>query len=60
MGSNSGNGKGGRQFPKKKKMPKKPPKQKIYKVMFKNTVPSEMAATSGGENGKVLQNLVLS
>ena len=60
MGSNSGNGKGGRQFPKKKKTPQKPPKQKIYKVMSKNTVPSEMAATSGGENGKVLQNLVLS
>ena len=40
MGSNSGNGNGGRQFPKKKKMPKTLPKQKTYKVTFKNLVPS--------------------
>ena len=58
MGSNSG----GRQFPKKKKKKtsKKPPKQRTYEVTFKNLVPSETEATSGGENGKVLQNLVLS
>ena len=30
-------------------MPKKPPKQKAYKVTFKNSVLSEVTATSGGE-----------
>ena len=44
----------------KKKMPKRPPKQKAYEVTFKKSVPSEAEATSGGENGKVLQNSVLS
>ena len=56
-GSNNGNG--CRQFLKKKKIPKRRPKQKAYKVTLKNSVPSEAAATSGRENGKVLQNLVL-
>ena len=45
-------------------MPKKPPKQKAYKVTFKNSTLSEVTATSGGterENGKVShQNSVLS
>ena len=54
------NGNGGRHFLKKKKMPKKPPKQKAYEVTFKNLVPSEVPATSGGGNSKVLQNSVLS
>ena len=45
---------------KKKKIPKRRPKQKAYKVTLKNSVPSEAAATSGRENGKVLQNSVLS
>ena len=62
-GSNNGNDKGGgRQF-SKKKTPKKPPKQKTYKVTFKNSVLSEVTATSGGEreNSKVShQNSVLS
>ena len=56
-GSNNGNGKGGKQFPKKRKTPKKLPKQKTYEVMFKNSVPSATATTSSGgerENGKVL------
>ena len=47
----------------KKKTPKKPPKQKTYKVTFKNSVLSEVTATSGGEreNGKVShQKMVLS
>ena len=50
MGSYSGQGKGGgnRQH-QKKKTPKKPPKQKAYAVMFKNSVPSEVTTTSGGE-----------
>ena len=61
MGSNSGNGKGGgRQFSRKKKMPKKPPKQKTYEVTFKNSKMVLSGVTPGGENGKVLQNLVLS
>ena len=44
-------------------MPKKPPKQKAYEVTFKNSVPSGVTATCGGEreNGKVsCQNSVLS
>ena len=49
-GSNSGQGKGGgnRQH-QKKKTPKKPPKQKAYAVTFKNSVPSGVTTTSGGE-----------
>ena len=49
-GSNSrGHGKGcGRHF-SKKKTPKKPPKQKAYKVTFKNLVLSEVTTTSSGE-----------
>ena len=62
-GSNNGHGKGrGRHF-SKKKTPKKPPKQKAYEVTFKNSVLSEVAATSGGEreNGNVShQKMVLS
>ena len=52
-GSYSGQGKGGgnRQH-QKKKTPKKPPKQKAYAVMFKNSVPSEATTTSGGEREK--------
>ena len=48
MGSYSGQGKGGgnRQH-QKKKTPKKPPKQKAYAVTIKNSVPSEVTATSG-------------
>ena len=48
-GSNSGHGKGGDRHHSKKKMPRKPPKQKAYKVTFKNSVLSEVTATSGGE-----------
>ena len=63
-GSYSGQGKGGgnRQH-QKKKTPKKPPKQKAYAVTFKNSVPSEVRATSGGErenHGKVSSKTVLS
>ena len=49
-GSNSGHGKGGgnRQH-QKKKTPKKPPKQKAYAVTMKNSVPSGVTTTSGGE-----------
>ena len=56
MGSNSGSS--GRQ-PFSKKMPKKQPKQRAYGVTFKNSVPSEAEATSGGGNSKVLEILVL-
>ena len=63
-GRHSGQGKGGgnRQH-QKKKTPKKLPKQKAYAVMFKNSVPSEVTTTSGGErenNSKVLSKTVLS
>ena len=34
---------------KKKKTPKKPPKQNAYAVTMKNSVPSEVTTTSGGE-----------
>ena len=53
MGSYSGQDKGGgnRQH-QKKKIPKKLPKQKAYAVMFKNSVPSEVTTTSGGEREK--------
>ena len=49
-GSYSGQGKGGgnRQH-QKKKTPKKLPKQKAYAVTFKNSVPSGVTTTSGGE-----------
>ena len=52
-GSYSGQGKGGgnRQH-QKKKTPKKLPKQKAYAVTFKNSVPSEVTTTSGGEREK--------
>ena len=52
-GSYSSQGKGGgnRQH-QKKKTPKKPPKQKVYAVTFKNSVPSEVTTTSGGEREK--------
>ena len=63
-GSYNGQGKGGgnRQH-QKKKTPKKPPKQKAYAVTFKNSVPSEVTTTSGGErekHGKVSSKTVLS
>ena len=64
MGSYSGQGKGGGNHQhQKKKTPKKPPKQKAYAVMFKNSVPSELTTTSGGErenHGKVSSKTVLS
>ena len=52
-GSYSGQGKGGgnRQH-QKKKTPKKLPKQKAYAVTMKNSVPSEVTTTSGGEREK--------
>ena len=52
-GSYRGQGKGGgnRQH-QKKKMPKKPPKQKVYAVTMKNSVPSKVTTTSGGEREK--------
>ena len=52
-GSYNGQGKGGgnRQH-QKKKTPKKPRKQKAYAVTFKNSVPSEVTTTSGGEREK--------
>ena len=46
-GSNSGQGKGGANQHHKKKTPKKPPKQRAYKVTFKNSVLSEVTTTSG-------------
>ena len=63
-GSYSGQGKGGGNCQQqKKKMPKKPPKQKAYAVTFKNSVPSEVTTTSGGErenHSKVSSKTVLS
>ena len=64
MGSYNGQGKGGgnRQH-QKKKTPMKLPKQKAYAVTFKNSVPSEVTTTSGGErekHGKVSSKTVLS
>ena len=63
-GANSGQGKGGGNCQhQKKKTPKKPPKQKVYAVMFKNSVPSGVTTTSGGErenHGKVSSKMVLS
>ena len=63
-GSYNGQGKGGdnRQH-HKKKMPKKPPKQKAYAVMMKNSVPSGVTTTPGGEREnhvKVSSKMVLS
>ena len=63
-GSYSGQGKGGgnRQH-QKKKTPKKPLKQKAYAVTFKNSVPSGVTTTSGGERekqGNVSSKMVLS
>ena len=59
--SYNGQGKGGgnRQH-QKKKTPKKPPKQKAYAVMMKNSVPSEVTTTPGGEreNGNVSSKTV--
>ena len=64
MGSYSGQGKGGgNRQQQKKKTPKKPPKQKAYAVTFKNSVPSEVTTTSGGErenHGNVSSKTVLS
>ena len=52
-GSYSGQGKGGGNHQhQKKKTPKKPPKQKVYAVTMKNSVPSEVTTTSGGEREK--------
>ena len=48
---------------RRKKTPKKPPKQKAYAVTFKNSVPSEVTTSSGGErekHGKVSSKTVLS
>ena len=62
-GSYSGQGKGGSNRQHQKKTPKKPPKQKAYAVTFKNSVPSEVTTTSGGErekHGKVSSKTVLS
>ena len=64
MGSYNGQGKGGGNHQhQKKKTPKKPPKQKAYAVTFKNSVPSEVTTTSGGErenHSKVSSKMVLS
>ena len=64
MGSYNGQGKGGgnRQH-QKKKTPKKPPKQNVYAVTMKNSVPSEVTTTSGGERekqGNVSSKMVIS
>ena len=63
-GSYNGQGKGGgnRQH-QKKKTPKKPLKQNAYAVMMKNSVPSGVTTTSGGERekqGNVSSKTVLS
>ena len=53
MGSYNGQGKGGGNCQhQKKKTPKKPPKQNAYAVTMKNSVPSEVTTTSGGEREK--------
>ena len=62
-GSYSGQGKGGRNQHQKKKMPKKPPKQRAYAVTMKNLVPSGVTTTSGGERenkGNVSPKTVIS
>ena len=48
-GSYNGQGKGGGNRQQQNKTPKKPPKQKAYAVTFKNSVPSGVTTTSGGE-----------
>ena len=62
-GSYGGQGKGGgKQQHQKKKTPKKPPKQKAYAVTMKNSVPSEVTTTSGGErenHGNVSKTVLL-
>ena len=64
MGSYNGQGKGGGNHQhQKKKMPKKPPKQKTNAVTFKNSVPSGVTTTSGGKRenkGNVSSKMVLS
>ena len=63
MGSYSSQGKGGDNCQHQKKTPKKPPKQKACAVTFKNSVPSEVTTTSGGErekHSKVSSKMVLS
>ena len=64
MGSYNGHGKeGGNRQHQKKKTPKKPPKQNAYAVTMKNSVPSEVTTTSGGERekqGNVSSKTVLS
>ena len=64
MGSYSGQGKaGGKRQQQTKKTPKKPLKQNAYAVTFKNSVPSEVTTTSGGErknHSKVSSKTVLS
>ena len=63
-GSYNGQGKGGgNPQHQKKKTPKKPPKQNAYAVTMKNSVPSEVTTTSGGERekqGNVSSKTVLS
>ena len=51
-GEYNGQGKGGGNQHQKKKTPKKPPKQKAYAVTMKNSVPSGVTTTSGGEREK--------
>ena len=54
---------GGNRQHQKKKTPKKPPKQNAYAVTMKNSVPSEVTTTSGGERekqGNVSSKTVLS
>ena len=56
-------GKGGGKQHQKKKTPKKLPKQKAYAVTMKNSVPSGVTTTSGGERenkGNVSSKTVLS
>ena len=64
MGSNSSQGKGGGNHQHyKKKTPKKLPSRKVYAVMMKNSVPSGVTTTSGGERekqGNVSSKMVLS
>ena len=62
-GSYNGQGKGGGNRQHQKKTPKKPPKQNAYAVTMKNSVPSEVTTTSGGEGekqGNVSSKTVLS
>ena len=63
-GSYNGQGKGvGNHQHQKKETPKPPPKQNAYAVTMKNSVPSEVTTTSGGErekHGNVPSKTVLS